>query len=149
MDSPAIGSLVVPSPSYRAAMGTGEGAALLLALRRGSGYLQYVSTDRAYWVPLRDVRRVPAEAVPASSLEHRLSSLLLSLNAEEVTLEDASPGAMRLAVDIPATSREALRDLEASLGGMLRGLAIEPGGRHALTLKLDLVSLPAPAGEGT
>ena len=149
MESLAVGSLVVPSPSYRAAMGTGEGAALLLALRRGSGYLQYVSTDRAYWVPLRDVRRIPLEAVPASSLEHRLSSLLLSLRAEEVTIEAEAPGEMRLAVDIAGTSREELRDLDASLGGQLRGLSIEPGGRHALTLKLDLVSLPAPAGEGT
>ena len=48
MEEPPVGSLVVPSPRYRGAMGLGEGAALLLALRRGSGKLFYAGHDRTY-----------------------------------------------------------------------------------------------------
>lgn len=148
MDSPPVGSLVVPAPGFRSAMGTGEGAALLLAIRRGSGHLYYPSTGRGFWVPLRDVRAIPLEAVPASSVEALLSELLLYLGADEVDVNEGGGGRMELTVETSGISHARLRGLEASLGGRLEELSIEPGGRHAIVLRLRLVSLPA-SGSGS
>ncbi|MGH7163795.1 MAG: hypothetical protein ACREID_09950 [Planctomycetota bacterium] len=148
MDAPPAGSLVVPSPSYRAAMNTGEGAALLLALRRGSGHLYYVATGRAFWVPMRDVRAIPPEAVRPECLELLLSSLLLSVEAMECEVEEVGGRSMRLTVEVPEISREGLHALERRLGAMLAGYFLEPGGRHAMTLRLELVSLPEAQGAG-
>jgi hypothetical protein len=143
MDSPPVGSLVVPAPDFRSAMGTGEGAALLLALRRGSGHLYYPSTGRGFWVPLRDLRAIPMEAVPRDSLEALLSELLLYLEAEEVDVSEGGGGQMEIAAETPGISHSRLRGLEAALGSRLADLSIEPGGRHAIVLRLRLVSLPA------
>jgi len=139
---------VIPSPAYRVSMETGEGAAILLALRRGSGYLYYPRNDRAFWVPTRDVRAIPAEAVPEGSLEALLSSTLLFLDAEECAIEEATGDSMKLAIDHPGASRERLRDLEARLGARLADFAYEPGSMRAVTLHLSLVSLPEAAGGG-
>lgn len=148
MESPAVGSLVVPSPSYREALKTGEGAALLLGLRRGSGHLFYPATDRSFWIPMRDVRAIPAEAVPGDSLESLLSRLLLFLEAEECTVEDRVGDTMNLVIEHPGASRERLRELAGLLGERLSDYAYEPGSMRAVVLRLALSSLPAAAGEG-
>jgi len=88
MDSPVVGSLVVPSPRYRRQMGTGEGAALMLATRRGSALLFYFGTDRGFWVPTRQIAAIPAEAVPAGCLELLLHELMVYLEAEECEIEE-------------------------------------------------------------
>ena len=67
MSVPIVGSLVVPAPIYRESMETGEGAAILLEVRRSSGHLYYPGTDREYWVPTRQIGAIPAEAVPIGS----------------------------------------------------------------------------------
>ncbi len=149
MDSPPVGSLVVPSPDYRQSMRTGEGAAILLALRRGSGNLYYPGTDRRYWVPMRDVRPIPPEAVPEASLERLLSGLFLSLDAEECVIHGAGQGSLEVTVDHPGLTRDGLRALEARLGSRLADFACEPGSMRVATLRLSLVSLPAAADTGT
>ncbi len=149
MEAPPVGSLVVPSPDFRSAMRTGEGAAILLALKRGSGNLYYPGTDRRYWVPMRDVRPIPPEAVSEASLERLLSDLLLSLEAEECVIHAKGPASLDVAVDHPGLSRDALHALEQRLGARLADYAYEPGSMRVATLRLSLVSLPAAADTGT
>lgn len=148
METPPVGSLVVPSPRYRENMGTGEGAALLLALRRGSGNLFYAGTDRGFWVPMRDVRAIPPVAVPESCLERLLSDLLLHVRADECAIDAYGNGAMNLAIEIPALSSAQLAELRARLGPRLKDVRFEAGSMRAVMLRVDLVSLPEAAGAG-
>ncbi|MHC4550018.1 MAG: hypothetical protein ACYTEZ_14700 [Planctomycetota bacterium] len=148
MVTPPVGSLVVPSPTYRATMGTGEGAAVLLAVLRGNGKLYYASTDRTYWVPLRQVRPLPDGVLLAESLEAFLSRLLLFLETEECRVDEVEAETMRLALEIPALSRKRLQELGDRLGDRLADFTLEPRSMHALLLDLKLVSLPRAAGAG-
>jgi hypothetical protein len=147
MEEIPVGTLVAPAPSYREAMGTGEGAAILAAILRGSGRLYYAATDASYWVPLRLVRPIPPEALPEECLERFLSRLLLSVGAEECLVE-RQPDGLGLAVEIPRLGRPMQADLEGWLGARLKDIEIVPASMRALTLKLDLVSLPPAAGAG-
>ena len=147
MEELPVGTLVAPAPSYRTAMGTGEGAALLAGVLRGSGRLYYAPADTAFWVPLRLVRPIPEEALPEDCLERFLSRLLLSLEAEECVVE-RQPEGLGLSIDVPRFSRAMALELEAWLGARLRELEIVPASMRLLTLKLDLVSLPPAAGAG-
>jgi hypothetical protein len=147
MEEIPVGTLVAPAPAYREAMGTGEGAAILAGILRGSGRLYYPEVDSSFWVPLRLVRPVPPEALPADCLERFLSRLLLSLEAEECVVE-RQPDGLGLAIELGRLSREMTEEIEGSLGDRLRGLEIVPASMRALTLKLDLVSLPQAAGAG-
>ena len=144
-----VGSLVAPSPAFRKAMGTGEGAAVLLSLRRGTGHLYYPGVDREFWVPLRDVRPIPPEVVPQASLERLLSDMLRALDADECLIEEVGENALTLLVEVDTLSGEQLDGLRASLGPRLRHHAVEPRSMRALHLRLELVSLPAHAGAGT
>jgi len=144
-----VGSLVAPSPAFRSAMGTGEGAALLLALRRGTGHLYYPGADREFWVPMRDVRPIPADVVPETSLERLLSDLLLSLDADECHIEEVGPNALTLLLEVPALRGEQMDALREVLGPRLRSHAVEPRSMRALHVRIELVSLPAHAGAGT
>jgi len=148
METPPVGSLVVPSPTYRATMKTGEGAALLLATLRGSGKLYYPATDQTFWVPMRDVRAIPSEAVPASSLELFLSRLLRLLETEECTIDRVGGGSMTLALEIPSLSRDRMGELRSLVGDGLVNYALEPRSMRALQLELQLASLPPAAGAG-
>ncbi|MHC4819685.1 MAG: hypothetical protein ACYTF8_16695 [Planctomycetota bacterium] len=148
METPPIGSLVVPSPTYRATMQTGEGAAILLATLRGSGKLYYPGTDQTFWVPMREVRAIPAEAVPGDSLELFLSHLLGLLEAEECTIDRVDGSSMTLVLEIPALSQERLGELRDLVGDCLVTYALEPRSMRALQLELQLVSLPRAAGTG-
>jgi hypothetical protein len=149
MDVPPVGSLVVPAPTYRDTMGTGEGAAVLMGLRRGSANLYYAASDRAYWVPTGKIRPIPPEAVPDDCRERLLSDLLLFLEADECVIDAADSDGMVLSIEAPAQSRERLRELESMLGERLADFEIAPGSMRALNLHLDLVSLPAASGAGT
>lgn len=128
-------------------MGTGEGAALLLALRRGSGQLFYPLADRTYWVPMNDVRAIPRLAVPQDCLEGLLSDLLFLVGAEECLVEQFSAGerTMELAVETPDLEQGLRRQLEGQLRGRLESLDVGPRNMSRITLRLRLVSLPAPA----
>jgi hypothetical protein len=147
MEEIPVGSLVAPAPSYRAAMGTGEGAAILAAMLRGNVRLYYPATDTSFWVPLRLVRPIPPEALPDECLESFLSRLLLSLEAEECTVE-RHEGGLGLAIEVPRLTRARAADLEAGLGDRLRDLEIVPASMRTFTLKLELASLPPAAGTG-
>jgi hypothetical protein len=148
MDAPPVGSLVVPSPRYRESLGTGEGAAVLLGLRRGSGQIFYPSADRTFWVPMRDVRAIPAEAVPQDSLERFLSGLLQRLGAEECSVEGYGPGQAELVLEIAGIAGTELDALRADLGGRLAAFRLDAGSMRAMLLRLTLVNLPAPSGAG-
>jgi len=148
METPPVGSLVVPSPTYRATMKTGEGAAILLATMRGSGKLYYPGTDQTFWVPMREVRAIPAEAVPADSRELFLSNLLRLLETEECTIDRVEGGSMTLALEIPSLSRDRLAELRDLVGDGLVNYALEPRSMRALQLELQLASLPPAAGAG-
>ena len=148
METPPVGSLVVPSPTYRATMKTGEGAAILLATLRGSGKLYYPGTDQTFWVPMREVRAIPDEAVPASSRELFLSNLLRLLETEECTIDRVEGGSMTLALEIPSMSRDRLAELRDLVGDGLVNYALEPRSMRALQLELQLASLPPTAGTG-
>jgi hypothetical protein len=145
MKAPPVGSLVVPSPEYRATMGTGEGAAVLTALKRGSAHLYYCSTDRGYWVTSSRVRQIPLNAVPDGCLERLLAELLLFLEAEGCVVEEIGKGSMTLAVDAPGANRERLHELESRLASQLANFSIEPGSMRAVVLHLELVDLPMAA----
>lgn len=147
MEDLPVGTLVAPAPSYRAAMGTGEGAAILAGMLRGSGRLYYASADTSFWVPVRLVAAIPPGALPDDCLERLLSQLLLSLEAEDCVFE-RQPDGLGLAIELPRLSRAKVLEVEAWLGDRLRGLEIVPASMRALTLKLDLVSLPPAAGAG-
>ena len=149
MQVPPVGALVVPAPEFRASMDTGEGAALLLSKRRGSLQLYYPGLDRIFWVPARQVRRIPDEAVSPDSREALLSNLLLSLEAEECALEETDSSEFVFSVEVAGMSDEALQALREGLGERLRSLAIEPRNMHAIKLRLGLVSLPEPDVRGT
>ena len=149
MDVPPVGSLVVPAPGFRETMGTGEGAAILLALRRGSAHLYYPGTDASYWVPTRNIRRIPRDAVAEQSLERFLTDLLLFLEADECRIDDAGDDTMKLAIESPGLTRARLRELEGDLGERLDDFAFEPRNMHAVLIRLRLVSLPASADTGT
>lgn len=146
MEAPRIGSLVVPSPTYRATMETGEGAAILLSTLRGSGKLYYPATDRTFWVPMRDVREIPTEAVPAGSRELFLSDLLQLLEAEECTIDRVEADSMTLVLEIPSFSEHRLGELRDLAGDCLGTYALEPRSMRAMQLELRLVSLPRAAG---
>jgi hypothetical protein len=148
MEEIPVGSLVAPAPAYRDAMGTGEGAAILAAILRGNARIYYASTDCSFWVPLRLVRPIPPEALPEDCLERFLSRLLASLGAEECLIERLEDNGLGLAIEVPRLTRAMTEELEASLGGRLRDVEILPASMHALTVKLDLVSLPPAAGAG-
>jgi hypothetical protein len=145
MKAPPVGSLVVPSPEYRATMGTGEGAAVLTAVKRGSAHLYYCSSDRGYWVTTSKVRRIPLNAVPDGCLECLLAELLLFLEAEGCVVEEIGEGSMSLAIEAPSASRERLHELESRLAGRLANFAVEPGSMRAVVLHLELVGLPKAA----
>ena len=148
MASPPVGSLVVPSPQYRETMGTGEGAAVLLALRRGSGKLFYAAADCTYWVPMNAVRSIPAEAVPEESLERLLTEMLLFLGAEECEVEAFGDGRMELAVEAPALTREQLRELESRWSDRLENVDFAPRNMSRIMLRLRLGFLPDAAPTG-
>ena len=147
MDNPPVGSLVVPSPRYRETMGTGEGAALLLGLRRGSGQLFYFGKDAAYWVPMNDVRAIPRIAVPRHCLEGLLSDVLLLVGAEACQVEQFSTEErrMELSVEAPELEQDRRRRLEWRLRGRLDSLDVAPRNMSRITVRLRLVHLPAPA----
>lgn len=147
MEEIPVGTLVAPAPAYREAMGTGEGAAILAGVLRGSGRLYYATTDSSFWVPLRLVRPIPPEALPDDCLERFLSRILLSLEAEECVVE-RQPDGLGLAIELTRLTRAMAEELESRLGDRLRDLEIVPASMRALTLKLDLVSLPQAAGAG-
>jgi hypothetical protein len=147
MEEIPVGALVAPAPSYREAMGTGEGAAILMEILRGSGRLYYPATDATFWVPLRLVREIPAEALPEATLERFLSSLLLSVEAEGCVAERME-GGLGLAIEVERLTHDAIRGIAANLAGKLKALEIVPASMRAVTLKLDLVSLPPAAGTG-
>ncbi len=147
MEELPVGSLVAPAPQYREAMGTGEGAAILAGILRGTGRLYYAETDSSFWVPLRLVRPIPPEALPENCLERFLSRLLLSLEAEDCVVERQADG-LGLAIEVSRLTRAMTEELETWLGDRLRDIEIVPASMRALTLKLDLVSLPQAKGAG-
>jgi hypothetical protein len=140
------GDLVAPSPDYRASMGTGEGAAVLMGVLRGSARLYYPATDQSYWVPLRLVRPIPPEVLPPECLERYLADLLHFLDADECVVERLSSGTLGLSIEVPRLTRAQLDQLGGRPG--LRDLEVTPASMRGLTLKLDLGSLPAAAGGG-
>lgn len=148
MEDIPVGSLVAPAPSYRETMDTGEAAAVLMGVMRGTGRLYYAATDRTFWVPMRLVRPIPAPVLPDDCLERVLSHLLSSLGAEECTVERLGPGSLGLAVEIPRLTRGVLRDMEGWLGSRLKDVEIVPASMRAITLRLELASLPEAAGAG-
>ena len=148
METPPVGSLVVPSPSYRETMETGEGAAVLLAILRGSGKLYYAGTDKTFWVPMRQVRPIPPEVLPPECLERFLSDLLLFLDAEACTVEEVGQDAMQLAIEVPAITRNRLEELIAKLASRLEDFELEPRSMRAVLFEMSLVSLPRAAGAG-
>jgi len=143
---PPIGTLVAPTPTYRESMGTGEGGAVLLALRRGSGQLYYPGSDRMFWVPTRQIGPIPPEVFPDECLERVLSGLLLFLNADECVLETVSGDTWQLAIEIPALSREGIEELRGMLGERLADFAFEAGSMRHVLLRMTLRSLPPAAG---
>lgn len=147
MEEIPVGSLVAPAPSYRSAMGTGEGAAILMAILRGSGRLYYPATDASFWVPLRLVREIPPEALPDDCLETFLSRLLRTLDAEECVAERLA-GGLGLSIEVARVTRATAAELEKGLGERLRDLEIAPASMRSVTLKLELGSLPPAAGAG-
>ena len=148
MVTPPVGSLVVPSPEYRETMGTGEGAAVLLALRRGSGKLFYAAIDQTYWVPMNSVRAIPAEAVPEESLERLLTDLLLFLETEECDIEAYDRQSMELAVEAPALSREGLQTLESRWSKQVQNVDFAPRNMSRIKLLIRLGFLPDAASTG-
>jgi len=148
MDDIPVGSLVAPAPSYRETMDTGEAAAVLMGVMRGNGRLYYAATDRTFWVPMRLVRPIPTDALPDGCLELVLSRLLCSLDAEECTVERLGPDRLGLAIEVPGLTRAALRETEEWLGSRLTDIEVLPASMRAVTLKLELASLPAAAGAG-
>lgn len=149
MQAPAVGSLVVPSPRYRNSVGTGEGAAILLASRRGSSHLFYPGLDRSFWVATKEVREIPVEAVPGDSMERLLFDLLLLVEAEECKVESYDRETMELTVEVPALTREQLSELEGYLRGRLGSIEFAPRSMSRIQLHLRLVLLPDPAPTGT
>jgi len=147
MEEIPVGSLVAPAPSYRSAMETGEGAAILMAILRGSGRLYYPATDASFWVPLRLVSTIPPKALPDPCLETFLSDLFLSLEAEECVAEHL-PGGLGLSIEMAGLTRAAVAELEARLGDRLKDLEIVPASMRSITLRLELGSLPPAAGAG-
>jgi hypothetical protein len=142
---PPIGSLVVPSPRYRDSMSTGEGAALLLGVRRSSGHLFYPGTDREYWVPTRQIGPIPANAVPPGTLENFLSELLMFLRTEECTLLSYGDGRAELEITYPGMDRNRLLGMVSMLGDRLADYSIKPGSMQVALLRLALQNLPDPA----
>ncbi|MHC4959175.1 MAG: hypothetical protein ACYTGN_12470 [Planctomycetota bacterium] len=149
MQPPPVGSLVVPSPRYRETLATGEGAALLVGLRRGSGQLFYADADKGYWVPTSELRAIPAEAVPDGCLERFLSDVLLFLRAEECAVDAYAPGSMELAVEAPDLDAERHATLQERWGDHLERLDFAPRNMSRILLRLRLSRLPAPAAAGT
>jgi len=145
MDASDIGSLAVPAPLYRETMGTGEGAGVLLALRRGSAHLFYPGTDRGYWVPTRQVKTIPLDAVPAESLEGFLARILRFLRAEECVVIDFDGRTITMEITYPGMDRAKLLELLELLGERLEDYAIRPGSMQVALLELRLRGLPEPA----
>ena len=145
MAIPVVGSLVVPAPTYRTQMSTGDGAAVLLGVRRSSGHIFYPGTDREFWVPTRQIGEIPAEAVPPGSQEHFFSRLLVFLEAEECTLLEYDGGTAELEITYPGISRNGLIELVSMLGDTLIDYTIKPGSMQVALLELRLANLPAPA----
>ena len=148
METPRIGALVVPSPEFRETMGTGEGAAVLLAHRRGSGKLFYARVDRSYWVPMNSVREIPIEAVAEDSLERLLTDILLFLQAEECDIEAFSGDGMELAVEAPALTREGLRMLESIWSEQVKNVDFVPRSMSRIKLLIRLGFLPEASSTG-
>lgn len=148
METPLVGSLVVPAPRYRDSMKTGDAAAVLLATRRGSGFLYYPSTDRGYWVPTRQIAAIPSDVLPDDSRERVLSDLLLYLCADECELHEVRDRDMTVSIRIPRLTRTQHVVLLGTMGEMIGDLAFEPGSMSSVMLRLELVSLPDPAGAG-
>jgi hypothetical protein len=146
---PPVGSLVVPSPRYRDTLATGEGAALLLGLRRGSGRLFYAGADKGYWVPTGELRAIPAEAVPEGCLERFLSGLLLFLRAEECSIDEYGEGLMEIGVEAPDLDAERHAELRERWAGHLDRLDFAPRNMSRILLRLRLSRLPEPAETGT
>ncbi len=149
METPPVGSLVVPSPKFRETMGTGEGAALLLALSRGSGRLFYAATDTGYWVQMNEVRAIPREAVPDGCLEALLTDLLLFVGAEECSIDDYAGDSMELAVETAQLTRAQLAELETRFAEQVQSIDFAPRNMSRILLRIHLLFLPAPARTGT
>ena len=142
---PAVGALVAPAPSYREAMGTGDGGAVLLATRRGSAQIYYAATDRMFWVPTRQLGEIPPEVLPEGCRERYLAELLTFMRADECILEAVEDDTMRLAIESPGLTSAELDQLRTDLGNRLVGFGFEPGSMRHVLVRLDLVSLPPAA----
>lgn len=140
-----VGTLVAPAPAYRDTMGTGEGGAVLLATRRGSGQVYYAASDQMYWVPTRQLGAIPADVLPEACRERFLSHLLLYMRADECVLEAVEGDTMRLAIESPGLTSTELDQLRSDLGSRLVGFGFEPGSMRHVLVRLDLVSLPPAA----
>ena len=149
METPPVGSLVVPSPKFRETMGTGEGAALLLALRHGSGRLFYAAADTGYWIPMNEVRAIPREAVPDGCLETLLTDLLLFVGAEECSIDAYTGDSMELAVETAQLTRAQLAELETRFAEQVQSVDFAPRNMSRILLRINLLFLPGPAGTGT
>jgi len=145
MSVPIVGSLVVPAPIYRESMETGEGAAILLDVRRSSGHLFYPGTDREFWVPTRQIGGIPPDAVPEGSQEDYLSKLLLFLDTEACALVEYDTETATLEITYPGMDRAKLLELITMLGDTLDDYVIRPGSMQVALLELTLKSLPPPA----
>ncbi len=149
MDSPVVGSLVVPSPRFRRQMETGEGAALMLATRRSSALLFYLSKDRGFWVPTRQIAAIPAEVLPDRCLERLLHEIMLYVEAEESEIEeftlDGETAHLRISIQAPTLTRTQWTVLRARLGSLLGDLTFDPRSMSSILLRLELVGAPLPA----
>ncbi len=130
-------------------MGTGEGAAVLLAFKRGSVLVFYPASERSFVVPSRSIVEIPHTAVGEDTFEAFLSSLLLLLETEESAVDEIVAGGMKLAVEMPRLSQDLLERVKSWLGPRLHKFLIEPGNMHRVTLHLELVNLPHAHGAGT
>ena len=129
-------------------MDTGEGAAVLLAYRRGSVLVFYASSGRSFVVPTRSVVEIPHTAVGEDTLEAFLSSLLMVLEAEDSSVDDIVAGGMKFTVEVPRLSQDLLEKVQSWLGPRLHKFLIEPGTMHRVKLRLELVNLPRTHGAG-
>jgi hypothetical protein len=128
-EGPGVGDLVViPSPRFRAEVGCGERAGVVLEERRGTVKAFFPEIDRAFWLDRSRVLSIPEDRLPVHPLARRLHRFCRVLSAASVEIYDREGDADVFHVYTRGTDLDALLAVRGALGPDFRRMSIDPGG---------------------
>jgi hypothetical protein len=119
---------------------------LIAELRSSDCRVAFLREARSAWLPLRDVRPAPPEAL-RGSLEETVASLLALLSATELEVDRRSAGRWLLIATHGAITPDTVDALRSRLGARLRACVIRPAGMSRMQTVVEFTA--DDAGDGS